>query len=418
LTFLTLILKVLDQMLIDQKAHQSYLDFSGDLSPIHTSEEFARKVGFDGIVVHGTHLVQLALSALFDEIPDLEIAQIRIDFVGILNVGQECRIDLGREEGVVGIIIEVPGEIKVKISAYLRNKEGRTRGIRSTDLNGLYRNMAQVSHYVGMKDPGDAAVFRQLEIFAEKVPPIKFIHEAIRIKDHLFDGYTIRSTAIVNRLAELEKDIIDIKDHLSEINSHRAKKNEDFVIVGFGTLGKVILQVLISLGFQKGYVLTSQPESAGNFIVKMNLPRSTEVKILKNRGELPNSIGTLFYTSSAKIESETLENLSTLAVRYQTVYRDELMELSSYLRFGKLFYPSTSYIDEDTDSFRIYADIKKDTENEIKECALEDGFDCLILRLPPFVSRHHSVLMKTKGELSIFELSSLLKTEFMNWYTI
>ncbi len=418
MTFLTLILKLLDQMLIDQKAHQAYCDFSGDLSPIHTSGEFARKVGFQGLVVHGTHLVQLALSALFADIPDVEIAQIRIDFVGILNVGQDCRINLVREEGVVRIIIEVPGEIKVKISAYLRSKENRNKGISSTDLNSLYRNMAQVSHYVGMKDPGDAAVFRQLEIFAEKVPPKKFIHEAIRIKDHFFDAYTIRSTAIVNRLAELEKNIIDMKDHLSLINSQCVKKTEDFAIVGFGTLGKVILQVLISLGFQKGYVLTSNPESVGNFIEKMDLPSSTEVKILKNRGQLPNSIGTLFYTKSAKIESETVENLGTLAVRYQTVYRDELVDLSSDLSFGKLFYPSTSYIDEDIDGFRTYAEIKKNTENEIRGRALENGFDCLILRLPPFVSRHHSVLMKTKGELSIIELSSLLKTEFMKWYAI
>ena len=113
-----------------------------------------------------------------------------------------------------------------------------------------------------------------------------------------------------------------------------------------------------------------------------------------------------------------MENSETLAVRYQSVYHDELIDLSSYLRFGKLFYPSTSYIDENNDGFRIYAEIKRDTENEIRGRALEDGFDCLILRLPPFVSRHHSVLMKTKGELSIFELSSLLKTKFMNWYRI
>jgi hypothetical protein len=407
-----------DLMLIDLKAHQDYIDFTGDLSGIHSSEEFAKKVGFEGLVVHGTHLVQLGLLALFADFPDSEIEKLRIDFVGILNLDQEFSISVDHEENLARVTIVAFGKAKVKISVYLNSQEKGIKCINSTDLDGLFRDIGKVSQYVGMKDPGDAAVFRQLEIFIESPPPNKIVHNAIRVKDHSFEGYTIRSTALVNRLVELEDEIIKVRNYLSLKNNLSVPGNDDFVIVGFGTLGKVILQVLISLGFQKGYVLTSKPQSAGNFIEKMNLPSSAEVKILKNRDQLPNSIGTLFYTNSARIESETVENLDTLAVRYQTVYRDELMELSSTLRFGKLFYPSTSYIDEETDGFKIYAEIKKNTENEIKGCALEDGFDCLILRLPPFVSRHHSVLMKTKGELSIFELSSLLKTEFMNWYTI
>ena len=405
-------------MLINLKAHQGYMNFTGDLSGIHTSEEFAKKVGFEGLVVHGTHLVQLGLLALFADFPDLEIEKLRIDFVGILNLDQEFSINVDHEENLARVTIVAFGKTKVKMSVYLNSQENRIKCIDMTDLDGLFRNIGQVSQYVGMKDPGDAAVFRQLEIFVENPPPIKFVHNAIRVKDHSFKGYTIRSTALVNRLVELEDEIIKVIDYLSLNNNLNLPRTDDFVIVGFGTLGKVILQVLISLGFQKGYVLTSKPESAGNFIEKINLPSSTEVKILKNRSQLPNSIGTLFYTKSAKIEPETVENSGTLAVRYQTVYRDELMDLSSYLIFGKLFYPSTSYIDEDVDGFRIYAEIKKNTENEIRRSAPDDGFDCLILRLPPFVSRHHSVLMKTKGELSIFELSSLLKTEFMNWYTI
>jgi len=405
-------------MLIDLKAHQDYLDFTGDLSGIHTSEEFAKKVGFEGLVVHGTHLVQLGLLALFADSPDLEIEKLRIDFIGILNLDQEFFINVDHEENFARVTIVAFGKIKVKISVYLNSRENRISCIDSSDLVGLFRDMGKVSQYVGMKDPGDAAVFRQLEIFVENAPSNKVVHNAIRVKDHFFEGYTIRSTALVNRLVVLEDEIIKVRNYLSLENNLSAPRSDDFAIVGFGTLGKVVLQVLISLGFQKGYVLTSKPESAGNFIEKMNLPSSAEVKILKNRDQLPNSIGTLFYTNSARIESETVENLDTLAVRYQTVYRDELMDLSSCLRFGKLFYPSTSYINEDTDGFRIYTEIKKNIENEIKGCALKDGFDYLILRLPPFVSRHHSVLMKTKGELSIFELSSLLKTEFMNWYNI
>lgn len=405
-------------MFIDQKAHQKYIDFTGDLSGIHTSEEFAIKVGFEGLVVHGTHLVQVGLLALFADFPDLEIEKIRIDFVGILTLDQEFSIDVHHEENLVRVTILSFGKTKVRMNVFLNSQENRINSIDAADLDGLFRNLGQVSQYVGMKDPGDAAVFRQIEILVDNPPSNKIIHNAIRVKDHSFEGYTIRSTALVNRLVELEEQIIKAIDHLSLNNNLSVPRNDDFVIVGFGTLGKVILQVLISLGFQKGYVLTGKPESAGNFIEKMNLSCSSEVKILKNKSQLPDYIGTLFYTNSAKIESETLENIETLAVRYQTVYRDELMDLCSYLRFGKIFYPSTSYIDDDIDDFKVYADIKKNTENEIRGLALEDGFDCLILRLPPFVSRHHSVLMKTKAELSILELSSLLKIEFTNWYAI
>jgi hypothetical protein len=403
-------------MLIDQQAHKDYMDFTGDQSRIHTSEEFAKKVGFEGLVVHGTHLVQIALCALFADFPDLEIVKLRVDFVGILNVGEEFDIDIAHEESLVRISIRALGQIKVKIGVYFNSQENRIKGICAIDLDELFRNMGQVSHYVGMEDPGDAAVFRQLEIFVDNPPPNRVVHDAVRVKDHLYDGCTIRSTALVNRLVGLEDEIIKILNHLRLSGNQHLPRVEDFAIVGFGTLGKVILQVLVSLGFQKGYVLTSRPDSAGHFIEKLNLPNGVEVGILSDKNQLPNAIGVLFYTNSAKIESETDKNLNTLGLRYRSVYRDELMDLSSNLRFGKLFYPSTSYIDEDIDGFRVYAAIKKETECDIKEWALEDSFDCLILRLPPFVSRHHSVLMKTKGELSILELSSLLNSEFIKWY--
>ena len=123
----------------------------------------------------------------------------------------------------------------------------------------------------------------------------------------------------------------------------------------------------------------------------------------------------ILYTSSPKIELETKENLERLKELYDKVYYDELLSLIAKVEHQKLFYPSSTYVDSTPDSFKEYTSVKLKTELKLKKINNDLDNNHLILRLPPFTSRHHSILLKSQNEIGIEELTRLLSLAFKNW---
>ena len=67
------------------------------------------------------------------------------------------------------------------------------------------------------------------------------------------------------------------------------------------------------------------------------------------------------------------------------------------------------------DQFKEYARIKSKTEIKLEEFIGGANDSYLTLRIPPFTSRHHSILMKSHSEIGIQELTVLLGIELRNW---
>lgn len=402
-------------MLIDLSKHQEYVKFSKDESPIHVSEDFANLVGFNGLVVHGAHLLEIACTEFFKKLPQANISHLKVDFLHPISVGEDFLIEmsLGSKSGYVLITSENATRTKIKLIYNLENKQ--PSGIDISKALEFYKNVASVSRYVGMIDPGESAVFRQLEIFTEKTPLLRSYGDNVRERDHIYDGYTIRSIALVNRLVNLDDEIINIgKVNPREIGDLELY-GQTFLIVGFGTLGKVIFQLLMNLGYREGYILTGKVREAEKFIERSSFDISSQVRVLDKSFELPKSSDIIFYTASPKIEIETIQNVMNLIQVYKKVYYDDFFRLIESVNHKKIFYPSTTYIESMPDQFKEYARIKSKTEIKLEEFIGGANDSYLTLRIPPFTSRHHSILMKSHNEIGIQELTVLLGIELRNW---
>lgn len=405
-------------MIIDHSHHQKYVNFSGDESPIHISIDFANKVGFDDLVLHGTHLVQLSIEALLAKSSDIAITHLKADFLSTICVAQDFDINVILNHNKAIILITVQGSVKAKVLISFNSEFEQEKGIEPIYFDGLFRDLASVSKYVGMIDPGEAAVFRQLEIFVKKVSATKRVTDEIKVKDHFFENYTIRSIALVNRLAGIDNQIMNLGAELRVKSEEVPIKDETFLIVGFGTLGKVILHVLYSLGIRKGYILTRNAREAKKFIAISNFKSGNNIQVIDSAIPLPTFVNAIYYTSSPKIEFETFENTDQLIPTYESVYIEKLLDLLMIIGYEKIFYPSTSYLDQDLDGFKHYSSIKLKAEIALKEMLNEKPSDLLIMRLPPFASRHHSILLKSKNEVELAQLVKLLYQKFFNWYAI
>jgi hypothetical protein len=402
-------------MLINLDSHRAYVEFSKDESPIHISRDFANQMGFNGLVVHGSHLLEIALIEFFEKQPKASISFLRVDFIHSICVDEEFSIEmsLGVESGNIWLVVEGTRRVKIKL-IYGPNADSYP-GIGQKKASEFYKNASNVSWYVGMIDPGDSAIFRQIEVFTDKPPLMKAYGENVRGKDHDYVDYIIRSTALVNRLVTLDDEILESGQVIRNEISEGDDVEQTFLIVGFGTLGKVILQVLKNLGYRVGYVLTSKPTDAENFLHRSSHNDLDRIQILNDYSKLPLKANIIIYTSSPKIEIESKDNSERLKEIYENVYHDNLLSLLTKVEHQKLFYPSTTYVDSTPDDFKEYVSVKLKTEIKLQKLNDAVNKDYLILRLPPFKSRHHSILIKSHKEIGIEELTRLLDLAFRNW---
>jgi hypothetical protein len=402
-------------MLIDIDRHQKYVSFSKDESPIHIIEEFAKQVGFNGLVVHGTHLLEIVCTEFFKKLPMANISYLKVDFLQAIIVGEDFLIEMSLENNDGDIFITSDNAIRTKIKLVYELEVKQQSGIDINKALELYKNISSVSQYVGMIDPGESAVFRQLEIFTEQTPLLKSYGDNVRERDYVYDGYTIRSIALINRFVNLDDDIINIgKANRQEVPGLELD-GQSFLIVGFGTLGKVIFQLLMNLGYREGYILTGKPREAEKFIERSSFDISSQIRVMDKSFELPKASDIIFYTASPKIEIETIQNVVNLIQVYEKVYHDDFFRLIENVDHRKVFYPSTTYIESMPDQFKEYARIKLKTEVELEEFIGRSDDKYLTLRIPPFTSRHHSILMKSHNEIGIEELTGLLAVELRNW---
>jgi hypothetical protein len=402
-------------MLIDLDRHREYINFSKDESPIHISEEFAKQVGFNGLVVHGTHVLEIACNEFFKKLPIANISHLKVDFLHPICVGEVFMIEMFLDGNTGNIFISSENMIRTKIKLVYGLEDKKQSGIDTNKALELYKNISSVSQYVGMIDPGESAVFRQLEIFTEKTPLLKSYGDKVRQRDYVYDGYTIRSIALVNRFVNLDDDIIKIGKANRQAVPGLELDGQSFLIVGFGTLGKVIFQLLMNLGYRQGYILTGKARETEEFIERSSFGVSSQIRVMDKSFQLPRASDIIFYTASPKIEIETIQNVVNLIQVYEKVYHDDFFRLIESVDHKKVFYPSTTYIESMPDQFKEYARIKLKTEVELGEFFGRADDKYLTLRIPPFTSRHHSILMKSHNEIGIEELTGLLTVELRNW---
>lgn len=71
-----------------------YAHASGDMNPLHLDEAFARKAGFDNLVVHGMLNMALLGRLLTDHFETDAIRGFSTRFEGVLQVGEPTRVSM------------------------------------------------------------------------------------------------------------------------------------------------------------------------------------------------------------------------------------------------------------------------------------------------------------------------------------
>ncbi|BAL27234.1 MaoC/PaaZ C-terminal domain-containing protein [Azoarcus sp. KH32C] len=71
-----------------------YAQASGDMNPLHLDEAFARKAGFDNLVVHGMLNMAVLGRLLTDHFESDAILGFSTRFEGVLKVGEPTRVSM------------------------------------------------------------------------------------------------------------------------------------------------------------------------------------------------------------------------------------------------------------------------------------------------------------------------------------
>lgn len=88
--------KVSHDFTVDEAAMVAFQSLSGDVSRIHTDNDFARSRGYDGVIVYGGIMLAHLSHVLGMRVPGPNGASMRwqIDYRRPLYVGEPARIDL------------------------------------------------------------------------------------------------------------------------------------------------------------------------------------------------------------------------------------------------------------------------------------------------------------------------------------
>jgi hypothetical protein len=281
----------------------------------------------------------------------------------------------------------------------------------------LYDGIRALSRYVGMTDPGPAAILRKIEVSQNRTKPDPEFQEGVRLHTLTIGNLEFISTALVNRHVNIDSEITLAVDRISDLALPKLLEGTKVLIVGFGTLGKVIFEIFASKIAKKieVYILTTHPKSVGDYLSLKSL-LNIDVTILSSYDLIPQQVDLVFFTASPKIHPEDVKNITQLESDYRSVYIKLLLEVEEKTRIRKgFFYPSSTYIDEEPVNFRIYSRVKR--ESEILLLSKNEGEPSAIsiVRLPAFASRHHSVLIRTAGEKTVEEITQTVSEKMKKW---
>ncbi|MBN2494483.1 MAG: MaoC family dehydratase N-terminal domain-containing protein [Deltaproteobacteria bacterium] len=90
---------------VDADQTLRYAEASGDHNPIHTDEETARMMGFDGIIVHGMCTMALAQKAILDGAVEGQVerlARLKVQFAKPVYPGDTLDVRVWKEESEAG----------------------------------------------------------------------------------------------------------------------------------------------------------------------------------------------------------------------------------------------------------------------------------------------------------------------------
>jgi len=102
-----------------------YAGASGDFNPLHTDDETARKVGFDGVVAHGMLIMGFLAQAVTEWFPQRFLKKINIRFKEATRAGESITVTVTVTEKQ---IVNKLGRLVCAIEAVNENMQVKASG--------------------------------------------------------------------------------------------------------------------------------------------------------------------------------------------------------------------------------------------------------------------------------------------------
>jgi len=100
---------------VRREAVKAYADASGDQNPLHQDDDFARSVGFPGIIAHGMFTMAHVVKALTDWLGDpAALLRIRVQFRAVVYMDETLvaratvlSVDPGSKQATLSVLAEL-----------------------------------------------------------------------------------------------------------------------------------------------------------------------------------------------------------------------------------------------------------------------------------------------------------------------
>lgn len=396
--------------IIDQKLFSS---LSNDFNPIHLDQNYLRRTIFNNLVVHGIHLLLWSINKVkFDEFPFRYINEVRSTFKKAIYVGDQIifkyikisnsqlEIHVFRKKVLMAKFILFFCKIEPKIlntkkdlitNSFRKKPKFMTKKSISNfkielhnnsvkmDINNLFPSISSLlygeqissllmcSYIVGMECPGLNSIFSSLKLRWDMLS-----NEKISFFTKSFDNrlplvnIKILGTGINGEIVSIIRPKIINQPNL--ISLRKFVKPNDFinvralVIGGSRGLGEVCAKLLILGGAKVFLTFNSGKEEIEKLANNLNINFCKYDILSEEKLELPWQPTHLLYFASPKVLPETKDrNLNALKDLYNKFYvigLNKIFKLIDSKNKLNVLYPSTIFLDNPNQNFKIYSKAK------------------------------------------------------------
>lgn len=445
---------------IDLERQLHFAALSGDYNPMHVDLEQARRSQFGGLVVHGVHVVLAALAATGRSTRSAIIA-LDAQFRSAVMVGDTVSFDVRSIDDVTSQVLAlVGGRTRAVISvtwgesaanreppAELRTKRGcerrtiqQLRGLAGSEpigmdgdaFDALFPTLAPwldhgdaaallaTTRVVGMRCPGEWALFRQLRWTGDQVDDGGHaLNYAVSSIDERFamvrlamrsGGRRFQADVIVREPPPVQ---LDMKAIRAVVPSEAFKGLRALVVGGSRGLGELTVKVFVAGGAEVLLTYRTGSADAERVVTEVG-GAATSVRAdtgaLDNefigavRGFQPNHVS---FMATPPIGRQSPGSFDAEVYRtyldvYATGLADVLTVADASGDVRSVFMPSSVYAHETPAGFAEYSAAKRAAEALCEAWAsVRRGRQSIVERLPPLVTDQTAAILGTDASSNI-----------------
>ena len=393
---------------LDGKKYSSY---SKDFNKIHLDN----KVGYNSIygekICHGCFVFEKTIKSLFPNFLKIKkIKLIEINFLkhfvynkNIILKKNKKKISLIQEDKIKAELIFSCqnkfqfNEIKLKSYTLKKTKKFKLNSINYKILFELIRN---ISHYVGMVNPGKNSIIESIKINFFKNNLKSGFYSKLQKKGYPFiHNYLINKHFIIEFNSIIRPSLISKKINPTKSLILSAKKlTSNILILGASNgLGHDLLNILkhnkkitiFATYFQNQLKIKNKNVNVAKIDILND--KNKVIKLKKKK-----KISTIYYFPTSKISLNSNKIQNDL---YQKIYLEKPIEILEKISVNSkinFFYPSTIFI-ENFNQKSKYARIKLIAENRLKKLAKKNNqLNISFPRLPQMNSKQNLNLLNIK----------------------